>query len=150
MFKTRYVRESYDLSIEVIRKGCLSRKKWYIKVGPRGGASPCKHLLSTPSPPPTGHYPTFEQLGQDDRVRCVTYQIGIRQPKPCDINPCKHGGTCMNVGNSFKCLCPKGYTGGTCAQGKWIHHYCSNDIAINLATGKLVQIGPYSKRITRN
>ena len=52
MFKTRYVRERYNLSIEGIRKGCLSRKKWYIKVGPRGGASPCKHLLSTPSPPP--------------------------------------------------------------------------------------------------
>ncbi|CAH3182653.1 unnamed protein product, partial [Porites lobata] len=41
----------------------------------------------------------------------------IRQPKPCDINPCEHGGKCMNVGNSFKCLCSKGYTGRTCAQG---------------------------------
>ena len=61
---------------------------------------------------------TFEQLGPDDRVCCVTYQTAIREPKPCDINPCEHGGTCMNVGKSFKCVCPKGYTGPTCAQGK--------------------------------
>ena len=41
----------YHLSIEGIRKGYLFREKWYIKeqgVGPRGGASPYKHLLSTP------------------------------------------------------------------------------------------------------
>ena len=30
--------------------------KWYIGVGPRGGASPCKNLLSTPPPPPAGIY----------------------------------------------------------------------------------------------
>ena len=35
----RYVRERYHLSIEGIQNGCLSRKKKYIKVGPRGGAS---------------------------------------------------------------------------------------------------------------
>ena len=51
-FLTRYARERYHLSIEGKRKGCLPRKKWYIKVGPRGENSPCKHLLSTPPPPP--------------------------------------------------------------------------------------------------
>ena len=38
------------LSIEGIRKGNVFREKWYIKglgVGPRGGAFPYKHLLST-------------------------------------------------------------------------------------------------------
>ena len=106
--------EGYHLSIEGIRKGYLFLEKWKIKVGPRGRASPYKHLLST-----TGSAMwTFEQIGPDDLVCCVTYQIAIRKPKPCDINPCEHGGTCMNDGNSFKCVCPKGYTGPTCAQGK--------------------------------
>ena len=42
--------KGYHLSIEGIRKGDFFREKWYIKgwgVGPRGGASPYKHFLST-------------------------------------------------------------------------------------------------------
>ena len=45
--------KGYHLSIEGIRKGYLFREKWYIKgsgVGPWGGASLYKHLLSTPFP----------------------------------------------------------------------------------------------------
>ena len=43
--------KGYHLSKESIRKGYLFREKGYIKgwgVGPRGGASPYKHLFSTP------------------------------------------------------------------------------------------------------
>ena len=43
----------YHLSIEGIRKGNLFREKWYMKglgVGPPGGASQYKKLLSTLGP----------------------------------------------------------------------------------------------------
>ena len=43
--------KGYYLSIEGVRKGYLFREKWYIKgkgVGPRGGASPYKNLLTPP------------------------------------------------------------------------------------------------------
>ncbi|CAH3182654.1 unnamed protein product [Porites lobata] len=75
--------------------------------------------------------PTFEQLGPDDLVYCVTYQTAIRQPKLCDINPCEHGGTCMNDGNSFKCVCPEGYTGRTCGQGNLIGQYAPSRARLN-------------------
>ena len=49
--------KGYHSPIEGVRKGYLSRKKWYIKgqgVGPRDGASPYKNLLNTPRPHPPG------------------------------------------------------------------------------------------------
>ena len=53
--------KGYHFSIEGTRKMYLFREKWYIKeeeVGPRGGASPYKHLLSNPPPPPLGKQKT--------------------------------------------------------------------------------------------
>ena len=40
-----------------MRKGYLFREKLYkrVRVGPRGGASPYKYLLSTPPFPPAPH-----------------------------------------------------------------------------------------------
>ncbi|KAK3591097.1 hypothetical protein CHS0354_035908 [Potamilus streckersoni] len=32
----------------------------------------------------------------------------------CDINPCKHGGTCISYGNSYTCICKSGYFGVNC------------------------------------
>ncbi|XP_072049424.1 uncharacterized protein [Amphiura filiformis] len=32
----------------------------------------------------------------------------------CINNPCRNGGTCINGGNQFSCLCVAGYTGSTC------------------------------------
>ena len=58
------------MSIEGVRKGHLFREKWYIKgcgVGPQGGASPYKNLLSNPSLPfPAVHerWPFFPFLSQ--------------------------------------------------------------------------------------
>lgn len=32
----------------------------------------------------------------------------------CDPNPCQHGGSCQKNQNTFKCVCPGGYTGPLC------------------------------------
>ena len=32
----------------------------------------------------------------------------------CDSSPCKNGGICKNVENSFECTCKQGYTGVIC------------------------------------
>ena len=36
--------------------------------------------------------------------------------KPCESNPCKNGGTCIQLGtNGFSCKCPPGCTGDNCS-----------------------------------
>ena len=49
--------------------------------------------------------------------------------KPCHVNPCKNGGSCIVNGGSFQCHCMQGYTGLIC-EGKinftvflWKHNY---------------------------
>ena len=37
--------------------------------------------------------------------------------KPCHVNPCKNGGSCIVNGGSFQCHCMQGYTGFIC-EGK--------------------------------
>jgi hypothetical protein len=34
--------------------------------------------------------------------------------KACDSSPCHHGGTCVNSGDSFTCICKDGYEGPLC------------------------------------
>ena len=36
------------------------------------------------------------------------------QVSPCDSGPCENGGECSNVGDSFECKCPSGYSGKQC------------------------------------
>ena len=33
---------------------------------------------------------------------------------PCDANPCRNGGTCLNTGQSLTCVCREGYEGQHC------------------------------------
>ncbi|XP_051947304.1 agrin-like isoform X2 [Xyrauchen texanus] len=34
--------------------------------------------------------------------------------RPCDSQPCRHGGTCEEEGNDFTCICPAGRGGAVC------------------------------------
>lgn len=46
---------------------------------------------------------------------------GTQQPpKPCDSQPCLHGGTCQDQdsGGGFTCSCPVGRRGAVCEKGK--------------------------------
>lgn len=35
----------------------------------------------------------------------------------CDSNPCRNGGVCSNLINSYTCKCPEGFTGTNCERG---------------------------------
>lgn len=35
-------------------------------------------------------------------------------PTPCQSNPCKNGGTCVESGSGYKCNCLEGWTGPEC------------------------------------
>lgn len=41
--------------------------------------------------------------------------VGGGEADPCSPNPCKNGGTCQNVGGTFKCTCAAGFSGVTCS-----------------------------------
>ncbi|XP_056589728.1 agrin isoform X3 [Triplophysa dalaica] len=56
---------------------------------------------TTPSHPPTS---TFSM-----RTRPV-----VHATRPCDSQPCRHGGTCQEEGNDFTCICPAGRGGTVC------------------------------------
>lgn len=38
----------------------------------------------------------------------------IAEHLPCDANPCRNGGTCLNTGQSLTCVCGEGYEGQHC------------------------------------
>ncbi|XP_057175888.1 agrin isoform X4 [Triplophysa rosa] len=38
----------------------------------------------------------------------------VHATRPCDSQPCRHGGTCQEEGNDFTCICPAGRGGTVC------------------------------------
>ena len=41
----------------------------------------------------------------------ITECPGVR---PCEVNSCQNGGTCVELGDSFTCVCQLGFTGQSC------------------------------------
>ena len=41
-----------------------------------------------------------------------------RPPNPCNSNPCRNGGRCVNnnENTAFECICPNGYEGDLCQE----------------------------------
>ena len=49
---------------------------------------------------------------------CVINIVCIVDTDECVSNPCFNGGTCENLEGSYRCICPKGYTGTRCEGSK--------------------------------
>ena len=41
----------------------------------------------------------------------------------CESNPCKNGGTCFDLINSFSCSCLSGFIGKTCETGNSLSYF---------------------------
>ena len=48
-----------------------------------------------------------------------SYKMMFADVDECSNDPCHNGSTCVDVINSYTCLCPSGYTGNQCQSGKW-------------------------------
>ena len=57
------------------------------------------------------------------------------QVSPCDSGLCENGGECLNVGDSFECKCPSGYSGKRCENKgmKKIDFFLNHTIGILMA-----------------
>ena len=42
----------------------------------------------------------------------------ISEVNPCDSNPCLNGATCLTSGSMYTCLCPSGFDGTNCENGR--------------------------------
>uniref|UniRef100_A0A2K5IPY3 Agrin n=1 Tax=Colobus angolensis palliatus TaxID=336983 RepID=A0A2K5IPY3_COLAP len=65
-------------------------------------------------------------------------------PKPCDSQPCFHGGTCQDrvSGGGFTCSCPAGRGGAICEKGKDVHCRGGQGATIRLSVGVLTSAVP--------
>ena len=66
---------------------------------------------------------TFLYILTDNIITAPNYVADIDECKAG--NPCKNGGTCVNTIGSYKCLCPKEFTGKFCADGELLWQKCS-------------------------
>lgn len=51
------------------------------------------------------------------RVFSKNVSLFLPAEHACVSNPCANGGTCHEISSSFKCHCPSGWSGPTCAIG---------------------------------
>ncbi|NXC09441.1 AGRIN protein, partial [Orthonyx spaldingii] len=85
---------------------------------PAGRAGP-KAVASTRRPsatsPGSTRRPSATSPGSSSRRKPTRQPPGTRRPpRPCDSQPCLHGGTCEDDGHDFTCSCPAGKGGVVC------------------------------------
>ena len=96
---------------------------------PPSAATPRAHFpshtsrpVSRTTPPPTTRQPPTTAPSRVPGRRPLP--PGTQQPRrPCDSQPCLHGGTCQDQGSGadFTCSCPAGTGGAVCEKGKVFH-----------------------------
>lgn len=68
-------------------------------------------------------YSNSNQRCQVAKQHCVSNLLCSIDVDDCTPNPCKHGGTCQDLVNGFKCTCPPHWTGKMCLIGERLLHY---------------------------
>ena len=59
-----------------------------------------------------------------DDANCDAYDLlsffffPVTDVDECASDPCQHGGVCVDQVNSFRCVCPRGYTDPVCGTGR--------------------------------
>lgn len=49
----------------------------------------------------------YEDFNKQSWIYCL---------EKCSPNPCKNSGNCLNMGNTYKCVCKPGYSGENCSE----------------------------------
>ena len=88
---------------------CLNISRVFFKVPPFNRS---QHLSAI----------TFLYILTDNIITAPNYVADIDECKAG--NPCKNGGTCVNTIGSYKCLCPKEFTGKFCGDGELLWQKC--------------------------
>ena len=50
-------------------------------------------------------------------LMCVT-NLSYIVYEDCDVNLCQNGATCQKIGDNYLCLCPLGFNGSLCSEGR--------------------------------
>ena len=63
-----------------------------------------------------------------DLVAVINYsmKLNLYYSVNCGYDPCRNGGTCLDLGDTAICKCLPGYTGSICQGGRY-HELCSHE-----------------------
>ncbi|XP_011471889.1 neurocan core protein [Oryzias latipes] len=94
----------------------------------KSGTIPMESKVDTPVGMITSKSPTLKELTtlEAEANKDPNNPFGILVPSwafslipsvennPCQNNPCLHGGSCLQEGDSYSCYCPQGFSGENC------------------------------------
>ena len=82
---------------------------------------------SCTNPGRTNHVKVFRMIEICDTMYFVIHALSIYVCvclifdlvyEDCDVNLCQNGATCQRLGDSYLCLCPFGFNGSLCNEGR--------------------------------
>ncbi|XP_048589925.1 neurogenic locus notch homolog protein 1-like isoform X3 [Nematostella vectensis] len=84
-------------------------------------------IINRPVPMPSRPVPVPVMVPGPPRIMEYHHLNNIIVNSPCEVSPCRNGGTCSAVGNEYRCVCALGYKGDRCdIQSKCFPNPCKN------------------------